>query len=94
MGALDGVRVLDAGMLVQGPQAAALLADMGAEVIKVELPGFGDQSRWIPVNLTDRRAPYCLLIRPHHMAIFYDRPNTACHRFSLLPASPHFRNLL
>lgn len=58
MGALDGIRVLDAGLLVQGPQAAALMADMGADVIKVELPGFGDQARWIPVSETDRRAPY------------------------------------
>ena len=58
MGALNGIRVLDAGLLVQGPQAAALMADMGADVIKVELPGFGDQARWIPVSETDRRAPY------------------------------------
>src|SRR6187455_2745070 len=58
MGALDGIRVLDAGLLVQGPQAAALLADMGADVVKVELPGFGDQARWIPVSSQDFRAPY------------------------------------
>lgn len=49
MGALDGIRVLEAGLLVQGPQAAALLHDWGAEVVKVELPNFGDQARWIPV---------------------------------------------
>lgn len=48
MGALDGIRVLDIGLLVQAPQAALLLGDFGADVIKVELPGFGDQSRWIP----------------------------------------------
>ena len=58
MGALDGIRVVDAGMLVQGPQAGLLMADMGADVIKVELPGFGDQARWIPASKTDGRAPY------------------------------------
>lgn len=47
MGALDGIRVLEVGLLVQGPQATALLHDMGADVIKVELPYIGDQSRWI-----------------------------------------------
>ncbi len=50
MGALDGIRVIDVGQLVQAPQAAALLADMGADVIKVELPGFGDQARWLPAG--------------------------------------------
>lgn len=49
-GALDGVKVLEAGLLVQGPQAAALLAQFGADVVKVELPGFGDQSRWLPIT--------------------------------------------
>ena len=34
--ALEGIRVLDIGQLVQGPQAAATMADMGADVIKVE----------------------------------------------------------
>ena len=58
MGALDGVRVLDAGLLIQGPQAAQTLADMGADVIKVELPGMGDQGRWIPIGPHDERAPY------------------------------------
>jgi crotonobetainyl-CoA:carnitine CoA-transferase CaiB-like acyl-CoA transferase len=58
MGALDGIKVLEAGLLVQGPQAAATLGDWGADVIKVELPGFGDQSRWLPASPTDPRPPY------------------------------------
>jgi len=57
-GALHGVRVVEAGLLVQGPQAAALLAQMGADVIKVELPAVGDQSRWLPISLDDRRSAY------------------------------------
>lgn len=58
MGALDGIKVLEAGLLVQGPQAAAMLGDWGADVVKIELPGFGDQSRWIPAAPGDGRAPF------------------------------------
>ncbi len=58
MRALDGLRVVDVGLLVQGPQAAQTLADMGADVIKVELPEVGDQGRWIPISAEDLRAPY------------------------------------
>lgn len=58
MGALDGVKVVEAGLLVQGPQAAATLGGWGADVVKVELPGFGDQSRWLPVEPGDPRSAY------------------------------------
>jgi len=43
--ALDGVRVLELGSLIAGPYAAALLAQFGAEVIKIEAPGQGDPLR-------------------------------------------------
>ncbi|EUA33710.1 putative l-carnitine dehydratase bile acid-inducible protein F [Mycobacterium xenopi 3993] len=39
VGALDGIRVLELGMLIAGPFAGRLLGDMGAEVIKIEAPG-------------------------------------------------------
>ncbi|AOB31951.1 CoA-transferase [Bordetella sp. H567] len=44
-GALDGVKVLDLSRVFSGPWAAQMLADFGAEVIKVERPGRGDDVR-------------------------------------------------
>lgn len=45
LGALAGLRVLDCGQIIAAPFAACLLADFGAEVIKVEQPGVGDAYR-------------------------------------------------
>lgn len=42
---LDGIRVLDCGVYHAGPGGPAILADLGAEVIKVEQPGVGDPIR-------------------------------------------------
>ena len=58
MGPLEGVRVLEAGLLVQGPQAALTMQEWGADVVKIELPGFGDQSRWLPIDRRDRRSAF------------------------------------
>jgi crotonobetainyl-CoA:carnitine CoA-transferase CaiB-like acyl-CoA transferase len=58
LGALSGIRVIDVGLLVQGPQAGQTLVDLGAEVIKVELPLMGDMARWIPISMEDLRTPY------------------------------------
>ncbi|MBU8812091.1 CoA transferase [Mycolicibacterium goodii] len=44
-GALDGVRVLELGTLISGPFAGRLLGDMGAEVVKIELPSAPDPLR-------------------------------------------------
>jgi succinate--hydroxymethylglutarate CoA-transferase len=48
-GALDGIRVIDLTRVLAGPFCAMLLGDMGADVIKVEQPGRGDDTRaWGP----------------------------------------------
>jgi crotonobetainyl-CoA:carnitine CoA-transferase CaiB-like acyl-CoA transferase len=47
VGPLSGIRVLDVGTRIAAPFAATLLADFGAEVIKVEMPGKGDFLRHI-----------------------------------------------
>jgi len=52
---LHGVRVLDLSRILAGPWCGQLLADLGAEVIKVERPGKGDDTRgWGPPFLRDR----------------------------------------
>lgn len=57
-GPMRGIRIVDFSIALTGPYAAALLADQGAEVIKVERPGIGDLARWVGVSVNGMSALY------------------------------------
>jgi len=60
---LDGVRVIDLSRVIAGPWCGALLADLGADVIKVEDTGPGDESRTWPPHKDGEAAAYLLFNR-------------------------------
>ena len=61
--ALDGVRVIDLSRVIAGPWCGALLSDFGADVVKVEDTGAGDESRTWPPYKDGEAAAYLLFNR-------------------------------
>jgi crotonobetainyl-CoA:carnitine CoA-transferase CaiB-like acyl-CoA transferase len=80
-GPLAGVRVLDLARVLAGPYAAMLLADLGAEVIKVERPGTGDDTRsWGPPfagPADDRQSTYFLSVNRGKRSVAIDLKDPA-----------------
>lgn len=74
--ALSGVRVLDLSRVLAGPWATQMLGDLGAEIIKVEKPGVGDDTRgWGPPWLgegEDRTAGYYLAANRNKKSVAID----------------------
>jgi crotonobetainyl-CoA:carnitine CoA-transferase CaiB-like acyl-CoA transferase len=69
-GALDGLRVLDLTRILAGPLCGQMLGDMGAEVIKVEPPGAGDDTRtWGPPFTGSGESAYFLGINRNKRSV-------------------------
>lgn len=62
-GALEGVKILDLTRVLAGPYCGMIFADMGAEVIKLEVPGSGDDSRHYVPQVNGESAYYMNLNR-------------------------------
>jgi CoA:oxalate CoA-transferase len=60
---LSGLKVLDLGRFIAGPFCGVLLADMGADVLKIELPGRGDEIRHQGVRVNGESAYFVMLNR-------------------------------
>ena len=75
-GPLEGLRVLDLTRVLVGPFATMLLGDLGAEVIKVERPGEGDETRHVE-PLRDGESHYFLAINRSKLGIAVDMKQPA-----------------
>jgi len=74
-GALDGIRVLDLTRALAGPYCTLMLGDHGADVIKVEMPGTGDETReWTPPSIKGVSA-YYLAINRNKRSVTVDLKN-------------------
>src|SRR6202795_3394589 len=74
---LDGIRVIEMTEALAGPYCAMLLGDLGADVIKIERPGIGDQARgWGPPFVGEMSAYFLSTNRnKRSIALDYNQPN-------------------
>lgn len=91
-GPLDGVRVCDLSRVLAGPYCTQILGDMGAEVIKVERPGVGDDTRHFGPPFVDGESCYYLSINRNKKSIAIDmkKPEGKDIIFELVKSSDVF----
>src|SRR5215218_2099223 len=77
-GPLDGLRVLDLSRVLAGPLCTMMLGDLGAQVIKVERPGTGDDTRgWGPPFDDRGQSAYFLSINRNKKSVAMDLDSQA-----------------
>jgi len=72
VGPLDGLRVLDLSRVLTGPFCSMLLGDLGAEVIKIEIPRIGDDTRQWGPPFVDGESAYFLSINRNKKSVTID----------------------
>ena len=88
-GALSGIRILDLSRILAGPSATQLLGDLGADVIKVERPDEGDDTRkWGPPYIADRDG------RPTNESAYYLAANRNKRSIAIDIASEEGKELI
>lgn len=71
--ALHGIKVLDLSRVLAAPGCTQILADLGAEVIKIERPGEGDETRhWSPPSFADGTAAYFATVNRNKKSLTVD----------------------
>jgi CoA:oxalate CoA-transferase len=80
MGPLHGIRIIDFTRQLAGPFASMLLADMGAEVVKVEMPPVGDLTRNSGPYFKDGESSYFIVINRNKKSITLDLKTEAARR--------------
>ena len=70
---LEGIKVLDLTRVLAGPLCTMILGDLGADVLKVERPGTGDETRtWGPPFDDEGRSAYYLSINRNKLGLAAD----------------------
>lgn len=76
-GALDGLVIADFGRVLAGPYATMLLADLGAEVFKIERASVGDDTRWWGPPWADGESTYFQSVNRNKKSVALDLANPA-----------------
>jgi len=72
---LSNIRIVDLSRMIAGPYATLLLADLGAEVIKIEKPGTGEGARGIPPHFFQGESAYFIAMNRNKKSITLDLKN-------------------
>src|SRR5947209_2804189 len=76
---LSGIRILDLSRLLPGAYASQILADFGADVIKIEEPGGGDYGRYMPPHGSGGMSLYFLAINRNKRSMTLNLKSTEGH---------------